>query len=569
METPAATAATGWDRTVDVLVIGGGAGGLAAALAASIESLDVLLAEKTGQVGGTASTSAGSLWIPGNRHGAEAGYADDPQDALEYLRGLQGAGANSASMDAYLRLGPSVIEYFERNSEVRFATAGHHPDYRDLPGAAKAGRVIVPLPFDGRRLGQCFARVRPPIEEFLLFGGMMVGKVDLPPLVNRFRSVGNFLYAAGLLTRYLVDRLRFPRGTRLMMGNALVARMFHSLLQRRVPILFETPMERLHTEAGTVVGATLGTASGDSIRVRALRGVVLATGGIGHHASLRDELMAAPAPARSLAAPGNTGDGITSARRIGARVDREADNPGGFWTPVSLPPRRSGAQGLFPHLLLDRAKPGLIAVDGAGRRFVNEADSYHDFVNAMLASKAVPCWLVCTGDFIRQYGLGLIYPGTTRLDPHTRTGYLKTADTVEELAQRMGLDARELQRSISQMNAAAQTGVDEWFAKGSTELNRTNGDAAVQPNPCLGPISTPPYCAMQVWPAEIASSAGLAADEHGRVLDLQGDPVPGLYVCGNDRGSIFGGTYPGPGTTLGPALVFAWRAAMHLAGHPA
>jgi succinate dehydrogenase/fumarate reductase flavoprotein subunit len=221
---------------------------------------------------------------------------------------------------------------------------------------------------------------------------------------------------------------------------------------------------------------------------------------------------------------------------------------------------------------LDRAKPGLIAVNAAGKRFVNEAVSYHDFVLAMFDSHrstpTVPAYLLCEEAFVTRYGLGMIYPGTTDLAPHEADGYLQRAPTLAELARKIGVDADGLLQTVNRYNAHARQGEDPDFHKGSTALNRFNGDPQHTPNPCLAPIEHGPFCAMAVWPSEIACSTGLLTDENARVLDADGKPLPGLYACGNDMTSIMDGTYPGPGTTLGPALVFAYRAIQHLSASP-
>jgi succinate dehydrogenase/fumarate reductase flavoprotein subunit len=221
-------------------------------------------------------------------------------------------------------------------------------------------------------------------------------------------------------------------------------------------------------------------------------------------------------------------------------------------------------------LSLDRAKPGLIAVNGAARRFVNEADSYHDFVEAMYASHGsvptIPAYLVCEASFVARYGLGALHPGTKDLRRPERAGYLTTGCTLEELAHKLGLVPGALVDTVKRHNEFARRGQDPDFAKGDSELNRFNGDPAHKPNPCLGTILQGPFVGLAVWPAEIATSTGIATDSHGRVLDKGGSPVVGLYACGNDMASIMAGTYPGPGTTLGPALTFGYRVAMHAAG---
>jgi succinate dehydrogenase/fumarate reductase flavoprotein subunit len=209
----------------------------------------------------------------------------------------------------------------------------------------------------------------------------------------------------------------------------------------------------------------------------------------------------------------------------------------------------------------------LIAVNAAGRRFVNEAVSYHDFVLAMFASNkaalSIPAWLICDAAFIAKYGLGIVYPGHRNPGKFVENGYLVMANSLEELAHKIEVDAAQLRDTVARFNGFAETGVDIDFGKGETELNCFNGDAGHKPNPCIGPVSTAPFYSLAVWPADIAVSTGLATDADARVLGNHGKPIPGLYACGNDMASVMAGSYPGPGTTLGPAVVFAYRAVMH------
>src|SRR5580692_8918056 len=264
-------------REVDLLVAGAGPAGMTAALVASLQGLSVLVCEKSGQVGGTGATSAGTLWIPGNRQSQRAGFDDSAAHAQDYLDALISDDKSRDLRTAFLKTGPAVIDWLEQNTAVKFLPCGRHPDYRsNMKGAAVSGRAIIPLPFDGRLLGADFRRLRPPIREYMLFGGMMIGKADIPPLLGRFKSLANFSYAAKLMTRYLIDRLRYPRGTRLMMGNALVARLFYSLRKRGVEILFNAPIAAVTYKDGGVSGATIKTKDSE-IYVGARKGVVLAT----------------------------------------------------------------------------------------------------------------------------------------------------------------------------------------------------------------------------------------------------------------------------------------------------
>ena len=552
-----------WDREVDVLVFGAGMGGMTAALIATLEGLDVLLCEKTDQVGGTTATSAGTVWIPGSSQSVRDGVPDRIEDARRFLAAEIGPRAESVR-EAFLAAGPAALDYLEARSEVKFRAPPRHPDYHsNQPGRALAGRALAPLPFDGRLLGEDFARVRPPIAPFMVLGGMMVGKDDIPVLLKPFGSWRSFLSAAKLLLRHATDRLRFARGTRLVMGNALVARLFYSLKARNVPLAFEARLVELVRDKDRVEGAVVDIGPKRQT-IGARRAVILATGGFALNDKLRAEFMRGLPVAHSNAFAGASGDGFTAARAAGAAVDDKHVSPA-FYFPSSL-----HNDIVYPHILLDRAKPGLIAVNRDGRRFVNESDSYHDFVEAMLrtnaASPSVPAWLICDRSFVRDYGLGLVHPGAGRrtIARYVADGYLHRAETLMELGGRVGVDGKTLLQSVQEHNRYAVTGVDEAFGKGGTEYNQFNGDPANQPNPCLRPIAAPPFFAVAVHPSTMGTCVGLSTDGDARVLDPNGDPIKGLYAVGNDMASLFRGVYVGPGITLGPALVFAYRAVMHI-----
>jgi succinate dehydrogenase/fumarate reductase flavoprotein subunit len=554
---------------VDVLVVGAGAAGMTAALVSALEGLEVLLCEKSDRVGGTTATSAGTIWVPGTRQVREAGSTDEIGDAKRYLDAVIGA-APDPRRDAYLETGPRVVDYLERRSEVRFAPYARHPDYLvNRPGAAISGRALAPLPFDGRLLGADFELVRPPIGEFMALGGMMIGRDDIEPLSRPFASLTAFRAVMSLLWRHATDRLRYRRGTRLLMGNALVARLFYSLRRNGVPIWLNASLQELTVAGGRVCGAVL-FGEGNRRRVTVRRGIVLATGGFGGSVDRLNDYVRPPLPplAHAVAFDGAAGDGMRTARMIGASVEDDHASPA-FWTPVSETGWLHGGRGAYPHLALDRAKPGLVAVNAAGRRFVDEAVSYHEFVIGMHRSHAtvptIPAWLVCDHEFVEKYGLGRVPPGWRSRRQFIGSGYLVEAASIEALAGKIGVDATGLRDTVQRHNRFADTGEDEEFGKGSTEFDRHNGDPRHAPNPCLGRIEAPPYYAMLVYPSTLGSSVGLRADADGRVLSETGETIPGLFVCGNDMASIMRGHYPGPGITLGPALVFAYRAAMAIA----
>ena len=557
-----------WDGETDLLIVGAGAAGMTAALVGTLEGLRVVVCEKSDMVGGTTATSAGTVWIPGSHQSEAAGVPDSIAAARIYLAGMLGDDASNDRLSAYLASGPAVLDYLERRTSVVFTPPPIHPDYRDLPGAAIGGRALGVLPFDGRKLGVDFDRVRPPRREFMVLGGMMVGKNDIPPLLKPFGSWGNFKHAFGLLARQARDRLAFERGTRLTMGNALVARLLYDLRRLAVDIRYRTALKELIKVGDEIVGAILTTPSG-TLALRAKRGVVLATGGIGWSKELRERFLPESTRRYSLAPDANTGDGILAGERVRGEIDRQLVSPA-LWMPSSVMLQPDGHLSVFPHIMLDRAKPGLLAVGGNGTRFVNEADSYHDFVRGMLRSDGaaanVPSYLVCDRRFISDFGIGLVHPGTRDRRRFVDAGYLFEGETIAALAAKIGANGEALAQTIERYNGYAKAGIDEEFGRGTSELNRFNGDPANKPNPCLRNIGPGPYYAVAVWPSDLASSVGLHTDSRARVLQSNGKQLRGLYAAGADAASIFKGTYPGPGTMIGPAMVFAWRAAMDAAG---
>ena len=558
---------TRFDEEVDWLVFGSGAAGLCAALVGRLEGLDVLLCEKTPLIGGTTATSGGTIWVPGSHQSQLTPTPDDLDSARRYLEGELGSDGASELREALLSSGPAMLDYLESKTEVRFKANSPYPDYHaERPGGAQGGRALSPLPFDGRLLGADFAMLRPPRDEFMVLGGMMVGRDEIRHLIRPWRSLQSLRIAARIVGRYARDRLSYRRGTRLLLGNALVGRLLYSYRNLGGRVALNTALQELCVEGGRVLGATVQADSGVR-RIRARRGVVLATGGPSSSASWRERLLPGRDLPWSLAFDGNTGDGLDAGLAIGAVLDTRHDSPF-FWMPASRLDRSGLPPVVYPHIR-DRPKPGLIAVRDDGKRFVNEGNSYHDFVSALFAaspdSRTPHAWLICDRAFVRDFGLGVIHPVWQHLPSFERAGYLVSAATLESLAGKTGIDAQALRSTVMQYNDDASAGRDRAFGKGELALNRYNGDPDTAPNRCLRPIEAAPFYAVRVIPAPIGSSVGLLSDADARVLDDSRVPIEGLYACGNDMSSVMGGHYPGPGITLGPAMVFAYRAARHAA----
>lgn len=556
------------DQAYDLVVLGAGAGGMTAALVSAIEGLRTLLIERSDRVGGTTARSSGTVWIPDNPEQRRRGITDDAEAALGYLDALVGDRADRALRRAFIAAGPGMLEYLGRHTDVRFQAYWQQPDYRqELPGAARGGRPLEPLPFDGRTLGRDFDRVRWPLPELMLFAGMMVTRGEAARLLRIRRVWDSLPLGAGLCARYLWDRLRYRRGTRLVLGNALAARLFKNLLDRRVAIWFNARTRRLISEGGRACGLVVDR-GGSEARVRARRGIVLAGGGFPASPELRERYLPRPVARYTSAFEGCAGETLLLAQGIGASLGPSGgDNA--LWFPSSIATRKDGSTAVYPHIVLDRGKPGLVAVNAAGRRFVDEAVAYHEFVRAMYRAHreapSIPAMLVCDRRFVWKYGLGMIRPLTPSLRSFIERGYLSVADSVEALARKIGVDAAGLDRTIRAHNEFARTGVDAEFNKGGNAYDRATGDAEHSPNPCLGPIQRPPFCAVAVVPTPLGTSLGLRTNVHAQVLDGEGRPIPGLYASGNDQHSIFGGEYPGAGAQLGLAMTFGYLAARHAA----
>jgi succinate dehydrogenase/fumarate reductase flavoprotein subunit len=462
-----------------------------------------------------------------------------------------------------------MLRDLESRAGLSFRPYWTAPDYRqDHPGAAKGGRPLEPLPFDGRTLGADFARLAAPIPELTLFNGMMVTRGEAAQLLRADRSPSAMLLGARLVGRYLRDRMRYPRGTRLVLGNALVARLLKALQDRGVPVLTSVRTSELIKTGGQVSGVR-AVIDGKPVTLDAPRGVVLAGGGFPGSAAWREKQLPEPVAEYTPASPNADGSTIGLGLAAGAVLGPSGiDNA--LWFPSSVARRADGSTAVYPHIILDRAKPGLIAVNSAGRRFVNEAVSYHEFVRGMYrahqGTPSIPAWLICDRSFLRRYGLGLVRPRTPSLRKFVASGYLREAPTIAALATAIGLPPMMLQATVERYNAFARSGVDEDFHKGENAYDRAAGDPQVQPNPCIGPIARPPFYAVPVLPTPLGTSRGLLTDTNARACDASGKPIPGLYVCGNDMQSAFGGEYPGAGAQLGQAMTFAWLAARHAAG---
>lgn len=555
---------------VDVLIVGTGASGMAAAVTAKAQGLKVLVVEKEALYGGTTARSGGWLWIPGTRLATEQGIEEPAGAATAYMRHEATTHYDEKRVDAFLKHGPEAIEFFTRNTCVQFDMPAVFPDYHaEAPGGQPGGRSMVTRPFDGRELGARVKQLAPPLPELTVFGMMLGSGPEIKHFMRTFKSFTSFVYVTKRLSRHFLDVLRFGRGMTLTNGNALAGRLAKAGMDLDVPVWLSSPVRQLIVEQDRVTGAVVQH-EGKTLRVLASQAVVLACGGFPYDVARRKQLFPHAPTGHEHYSPSpstNTGDGLRLAEAVGGHVDGTIPHAAA-WVPTSVTRRKDGSQGVMPHFI-DRAKPGVIAVTTQGKRFTNEGNSYHDFVQDMVKAcegqGEVTAWLLCDHKVLRNYGLGCVAPAPLPIGRHLRSGYLKRGATWAELAREINVPAATLERTVEAFNADAARGVDNAFGKGSKAYNRYQGDALVTPNPCLAPLAHGPFYAIKLVVGDIGTFAGLVTNEHAQVLDDDRQPIAGLYAVGNDAASVMGGNYPGAGITLGPALTFGYVAGMHIA----
>lgn len=554
----------------DVLVVGSGASGMATAITAASNGLDVIVIEKEARFGGTTARSGGWLWIPGTKLAKEQGIHEPPGAAKTYLQHEATTHFDPERVDAFIENGPKAVDFFTSNTAVQFDMPPVFPDYHaEAPGGQQGGRSMVARPFDGRELGERIKQLAPPLPELTVFGMMLGSGKEIWHFMRVFRSFESFFYVTKRLSRHFLDVIRHGRGMTLTNGNALAGRLHKAAMDLNIPLWLSTKARELIIEDGVVHGVIVER-EGKLTAVRARKGVVLACGGFPHDIDRRRQLFPHAPTGKEHYSPSptaNTGDGLRLGESAGGWVDGTIPNAAA-WVPASVTTRPDGTKGVMPHFI-DRAKPGVIAVTQQGRRFTNEGNSYHDFIQDMVAAckgqKEVSSWLICDHTTLRTYGLGCVPPFPMPIGRFLRTGYLKRGKTVEELAKAINVAPTALRATIDKFNQHAVRGEDPEFGKGSKAYNRYQGDALHQPNPCVGPVENGPFYAIKLVVGDIGTFAGLVTDRNSRVLNSERKPIEGLYAVGNDISSIMGGNYPGAGITLGPALTFGYVTGMYLA----
>lgn len=523
----------------DVLVIGSGAAGMVAALAAAANGAEVILAERTPTVGGTSATSGGISWIPA--HNRDPENPQPVEDALAYLAALSNGSQDPALVEVFVRSGPAMIDFVERETPLKYEIAKGYPDYKpEHPGGRpEGGRSLSPIPYRYSELGDWSARIT--------------------AFPNDFSNVGFDAETRKRLNADVdgVDEIAVA-------GQALIARLLRGLLDRGIEPLTGWRGRHLIVEDGRVVGARFDTDAGERT-IRAGRGVVLASGGFEWDPDLVRAFLRGPMFG-PVSPPNNTGDALKMAQEVGAALGTMGE---AWWVPViKIPGDLIDGQVRSRSVRLERTRPRSIMVNRYGKRFVNEASDYNSMGGAFHQLDVTrfeysnnPAWLVFDQTHLDKYGFLSVPPGGQALD------WFNRSESLEELAAKTGVATEALLATVAEWNRHVAAGRDPEFLRGESSYDGYWGDpeATTRAGRTLGPLDTPPYYAIPVEAGSMGTKGGPRTDGNGQVLHVDGHAIPGLYAAGNAMASIMGMAYGGAGGTLGPGQVFGYRAGFHAA----
>ncbi|WP_330182620.1 3-oxosteroid 1-dehydrogenase [Nocardia sp. NBC_01503] len=545
----------------DVVVVGSGAAGMTAALTAAYRGLSVTLIEKSRLFGGSTARSGGGVWVPNNPVLQAAGVPDSPTMAKTYLKAVVGERVPEAKQQAFLDHGPEMFSYIgARSKHWEFVYDRGYSDYHpEFPGGLAQGRSIEPAVIDGRLLGGDLHKINQPTMSAPKGIAITVSDFHDLNMIARTWTGKKTAMKVGARTALALAKGALP----LSLGKALAARLWLSLRDAGVPVWLNTPLTELITENGVVVGVR-AEHEGRPVVIKAKRGVVLAAGGFEHNLEMRKKYISGPQSTEwTVGAIENVGEGIVAGQNIGAAVDLMDD---AWWGPSVRSPE--GRPPFF--CLAERSQPGAIMVNNNGERFVNESAPYVNVVHKMYEDEAngtgsIPAHFIFDQNFRDRYLFLGNFPKRPLPQAYFDKGIIKQADTLEELARKLDIPAEKLAATVRRFNGFAEAGRDEDFLRGDSAYDRYYGDPTVKPNPTLAPLTRGPFYAVEMVPGDLGTKGGLVTDEHSRVLDENGSVIAGLYAAGNNSAAVMGNDYAGAGATIGPAMVFGYIAANHMA----
>ncbi|WP_328714458.1 FAD-binding protein [Nocardia salmonicida] len=544
-----------WDHEVGFLVVGSGAGGLTAALAAADRDLDTLVIEKASVYGGSTALSGGGIWVPNNPTLLREGLGDSRADVRAYLDAVVGDRVPSTNLDAFIDEGPRMLAFLETSPHLRFQWCAGYSDYHpEAPGGRPAGRSIEPLPVDLKQLGADEDLLRP--AALATPPGLFITSKDFVQL-NMVTRTWRARWTA-LLTGLRAIKAIVLRRHMDTLGRALIARLRLAVRDAGVPLWLDTPLRSLITDDTGAVLGVLAERDGREIRIRARDGVLLATGGFEYNQTMRkDHLPEGGRDNFSAASTDNTGDGIIAGEQVGAAVDLMDD---AWWMPSFQRP-----DGINQVLVSERSIPRSIIVDNTGKRFTNEASPYVTFVHAQLKGGHDPAWLIFDAKAKSRYPIGGIVPGQKFPSSWLTSGLMQTAPDIEGLAAAIGVPVDSLRDTVGRFNGFARDGHDADFGRGVSAYDNYYGDPTLA-TPALDVLDKGPYYALRVRIGDLGTKGGLVYNADAQVLRADGSPIAGLYAAGNTSAAVMGNDYAGAGATIGPAMVFGYIGARHAAG---
>jgi succinate dehydrogenase/fumarate reductase flavoprotein subunit len=557
---------TSFDLETDALIVGSGGGGMVAALSAKAAGLDTVLIEKAAVFGGSTALSGGGVWIPNAPQLQKLGQHDDPQQVLSYLVNLAGDRVSRERLERYVDEGPTTMEFLETQSrwlQDAWIWTPKYSDYFPEQGGSKVGRGLWSKPIDKRVLGDdakllrttSWSRLDSPPK------GMWLTSIDVHSLfqIRWGFKLGPYRTVARLGWR--MARARVLGEQMVAGGQALAIRLWLTLREAGIPVMLDTPMHRLITDAqGAVIGVETERDE-KPYRIGARRGVLLATGGFERNEEMRRRYQPTVGKGWTRGSPDSQGDGQRAGEEVGGALDLMDD---AWWLPsFQMPGGLTGG-------IAERQYPGQFIVNGAGRRFVNESTPYSKFGRTQIAGEEagvthIPAWMIFDEHAFKRNVICGHFPWRKLPENWLGSGLVKRADTIEGLAEQIGVRPDALRETQERFNGFARQGIDEDFHRGESVYDQYYGDPSQGKNPNLAEVKQPPYYAISLVPGDLGTKGGLLTDENARVLREDGEAIPGLYATGNASAAVMGNSYAGPGATIGPAIVFGRVAALHMA----